>query len=553
MKKTVASVIVVLLLCVSCMMEPHEHTYSSTWTYDAQYHWHAATCEHTDEVSDKAPHSWDEGKTVAATCTKAGTITFTCTVCGATRTETIPATGHKWNDGEVTTEPTCTTEGIKTFTCSNCNKTRTETIPSTEHSWEENLTMEASCTEDGKITKTCTICGSVNMEIIPAYGHVWNEGETITPSSCSNSGVKKYTCLICGYEEIQYLPKDYDAHTYSEWSFIQDSRGQLVQYRHCIDCGIKEELEEKDFIQYFRITSSGCIYVNRNNLPLPSSVIIPSEINGVTVTSIGRDAFNDCSGLTSITIPNSVTSIGSDAFYRCSGLTSITIPNSVTSIGYNAFYGCSGLTDVYVSDLSSWCNILFDGSSSNPMCYAKNLYVNGELLTSLTIPDSVTSIGRDAFNGCSGAIIFEDGITSIPSDAFNASQITSVTIPNSVTSIGRDAFYGCSCAVIFEDGITSIPSNALYNASQITSVTIPNSVTSIGGYAFRGCSGLTSIIIPNSVTSIGYNAFYGCSALTSITFQGTKIQWGSISKGSSWENNVPSSCVVHCTDGDVSI
>ena len=172
----------------------------------------------------------------------------------------------------------------------------------------------------------------------------------------------------------------------------------------------------------------------------------------------------------------SVTSIGESAFYKCSGLTSVTIPNSVTSIGNDAFYGCFGLKEVHINDLIAWCSINIVGDYANPLSYAHNLYLNNELITELVIPNSVTSIAYQAFKGCSG--------------------LTSVTIPNSVTSIGNYAFAYCDA---------------------LTSVTIGNSVTSIGNYAFSGCSGLTSVTIGNSVTSIGSSAFYGCSALTSIT------------------------------------
>ena len=184
------------------------------------------------------------------------------------------------------------------------------------------------------------------------------------------------------------------------------------------------------------------------------------------MTSIGERAFWDCSGLTSITIPNSVTSIGEFAFSGCSSLTSITIPNSMTSIGQNAFYNCSGLT-------------------------------------SITIPNSVTSIGSSAFSGCSG--------------------LTSVTIPNSVTSIGGYAFSRCTSltSVTIPNSVKSIEQNAFYGCSGLTSITIPNSVTSIEKYAFYGCSGLNSVTIPSSVTSIGDYAFYDCSSLTSITFERT--------------------------------
>ena len=160
-----------------------------------------------------------------------------------------------------------------------------------------------------------------------------------------------------------------------------------------------------------------------------TSVTIPNS-----VTSIGNYAFYDCSGLTALTIGEGVTSIGDWAFYRCTGLTSVTIPNSVTSIGEKAFQGCTGLTSVLISDIAAWCAISFGNDGANPLSYAHNLYLNGELITDLVISNSVTSIGDYAFWYCTG--------------------LTSVTIPNSVTSIGKNAFSRCS-------GLTTITCKAV--------------------------------------------------------------------------------------------
>ena len=291
-------------------------------------------------------------------------------------------------------------------------------------------------------------------------------------------------------------------------------------------------------------------------------VVIPESVEhegtAYSVTSIGSSAFRNCSGLTSVTIGNSVESIGSEAFRGCSGLTSVTIPNSVTSIGKLAFRACSGLTSVHISDIAAWCNIDFGGDESNPLVYAHHLYLNGEEVKDLVIPNSVTSIGRSAFSGCSGltSVTTPNSVASIGDYAFSGcSGLTSVAIPNSVTSIGESAFDHCSgltsvhisdiaawCNIDFDgsgsnplryahhlylngeevkdlvipNSVKSIGDLAFYYCSGLTSVTIPNSVESIGDYAFYSCYGLTSVTIPNSVTSIGYYAFEGCSGLASV-------------------------------------
>ncbi len=231
------------------------------------------------------------------------------------------------------------------------------------------------------------------------------------------------------------------------------------------------------------------------------SVVIPETIvyNDVTysVTTIGESTFAYCDGLTSVTIPNSVTSIGKEAFSNC-GLTSITIPNSVTTIGNRAFYDC-GIKEVHISDLAAWCNISFEGSTANPLFYAQNLYLNGELVTDLVIPNSVTTIGNRAF--------------------YNYYGLTSITIPNSVTTIGDEAFFKCYrlTSITIPNSVTTIGNAAFAYCSGLTGITIPNSVTTIGNRAFMECYGLTSVTIPNSVTSIGSYAFSDCSGLTSVT------------------------------------
>ena len=194
-------------------------------------------------------------------------------------------------------------------------------------------------------------------------------------------------------------------------------------------------------------------YQEYENSNYSGSVVIPQSVtyNGKTysVTSIGGKAFYSCSGLTSVTIPNSMTSIGNYAFEGCSSLTSVTIPNSVTNIGKSAFMNCSGLISV-------------------------------------TIPNSVTNIGDYAFSGCSGLI--------------------SINIPNSVTNISNFAFGGCSglISVTIPNSVTSIGGYAFSWCSSLTSIILPKSVTSIGNWAFYGCSGLTDVYCYGTEPPIAY-------------------------------------------------
>ena len=279
-------------------------------------------------------------------------------------------------------------------------------------------------------------------------------------------------------------------------------------------------------------TVNGQIATIEKNKWATGSLVIPATINGYPVRIIGDEAFARCSGLTSITIPNSVTSIGDYAFYGCSGLTSVTIPNSVKAIGRDAFYDCSGLTYVTIpNSVTSIDEGAFFGCSG---------------LTSITIPNSVTSIGGGAFSDCSGltSIIVESENSVYDSrndcNAIIESQANTLiqgcmttTIPNSVTSIGDYAFYKCSSltSITIPNSVTSIGDGAFSGCSGLTSITIPNSVTTIDNYTFSSCSSLTSVSIPNSVTSIGTEAFYGCSRLSSITIPNSVTSIGNFAFG----------------------
>ena len=273
--------------------------------------------------------------------------------------------------------------------------------------------------------------------------------------------------------------------------------------------------------------------------PTTGAVTIPSMLGGKPVTSIGNYAFYNCSGLASVTIPNSVTSIGASTFYNCSGLTSVTIPDTVTSIGSYAFSGCNGLTSVTIPNSVTnigygafyKCNGLTSVTIPNSVTsIGEYAFCNCSGLMSVTIPNSVTSIGNSAFYNCSGLMSISVGLGNANYKSVNGLLLSKdgktliqgvngdVTIPNSVTSIGGGVFYNCSglTSVTIGNGVTSIGNYAFKGCSGLTSVTIPNSVTNIGGSAFYNCSGLASVTIPNSVTSIGHEAFYNCSGLTSV-------------------------------------
>lgn len=286
-----------------------------------------------------------------------------------------------------------------------------------------------------------------------------------------------------------------------------------------------------------------------------------------SVTSIGKWAFYNCIGLTSVIIPESVTSIESYAFYGCTGLTSVNIPSSVTSIGDWTFVGCTGSIDVHITDLSAWCKISF---GDNPFACARHLYFNEEEIRELVIPSSVTAIGSWPFFGCTSLIslTIPSTVTSIKEGAFSGcTGLTSIIvaddnsyfdsrdncnaiietnsnklivgcnntiIPPSVTSIGNWAFIGCTglTSLVIPSSVTAIGTSAFSSCSSLTSMTIPEGVTSIGYSAFSACTGLTSVTIPSTVSSIESQAFYNCTRLSDVYITDLEA-WCNILFGSS--------------------
>ena len=286
-----------------------------------------------------------------------------------------------------------------------------------------------------------------------------------------------------------------------------------------------------------------------------------------TVEAIGNHAFDGCKSLTGIVIPGSVKSIGNYAFYdaplnkitlnegletigeRCftapgystKRIESIYIPSTLTSVGANAFNYVVFTSSVNISDLEAWCNIDFGSSSSNPAYYSKSLYLNGELIENLVIPESVKVIKNFAFfeNTSLKSVKFNEGLQSIGNDAFKFCEgLATVVIPGNVTAIGDYAFYnfsnlglrnltlayGAEQIEIGRDAFRDITSlswdrpieSLTLDVSSLQNLTIGNSVTEIPTAKFKGVTGLSNLTLGNSLTAIGDEAFSGCTALTEV-------------------------------------
>ena len=358
-----------------------------------------------------------------------------------------------------------------------------------------------------------TFKNGISIEITDAYG------TTITKSTDKEVEIKRNTILPMAAFEVE-MEQKVIANTEIWYTNGSTTDATTPRNEGAFGANIVSntyDAEKECWVIKFdsAITSIGnTAFDNCTSL---TSVTIPDS-----VTSIGSRAFSRCTSLTSITIPDSVTSIGGYAFRDCTSLTSITIPDSVTSIGDNAFKSCTSLTSVTipnsVTSIGDWA--FFDCTS----------------LTSITIGNSVASIGSAAFYGCTSltSVTIPDRVTAIGSSAFNGcTSLTSVTIPDSVTSIGDYAFANCTsltrvditdlsawCKISFGDfGATPLfyAAKLYLNGSELTNITIPSDITEIKSSAFSGCKSLTSVTIPDSVTSIGDDAFHRCKSLTSVT------------------------------------
>ena len=244
------------------------------------------------------------------------------------------------------------------------------------------------------------------------------------------------------------------------------------------------------------------------------SVVLPASL-----TSIGRYAFFGCKALKSLVLPENVVSIGTYAFYQCSALTSVTFGSKIKTVYSGAFNDCTNLKTVQISDLAAWCNIEFGSENGNPLALdGAKLYVGDQVITELVIPEGVTAIDNFAFYGTNiRSVTIPDSVASIGYAAFSGSAIERLVL--NAALIDDSAFSNCTSltSVTFKDGVHYINDSAFENCTALSSVTFGNGLLYVGDEAFRHTA-VKNITLPASLRSIESTAFYSCESLTDVVF-----------------------------------
>ena len=387
--------------------------------------------------------------------------------------------------------------GIRDYAFYNCNNLKTLVIP-------ENVSIGSNIIDGCYNLKNLTIPGDFfyYYSALPSSSLeklVVTSGYNIPESFCSGQSYLKKVVLPENLESIGSNAFNYCSslrsiiippNVTSIGDYAFDGCENLIEVYNLSNLNITAGSEDYGKVAY---------YAQVVHTSLDETSIFQTTDDGFTFfvkegecILVGYEGTNE-----NLVLPETITKIEERVFKECTAK-SITIPSGVTSIGASAFEDCRSLEAVYITDIEAWCNISFSDFYSNPLRYGASLYLNGELVTDLVIPSSITRLKNHLFMGCS--------------------SLTSVTIPSSVISIGANTFNGCSSLsnITIPDSVTLISSRAFFNCSSLTSVTIPSSVTTIDDEAFYGCSSLTSITIPDSVTSIGRYVFQKCKGLISV-------------------------------------
>ena len=530
-------------------------------------------CERCNQVLEEqnivysAGHREQYHDAIAPTCTETGmSACSVCQVCDAivVEAEVVPATGHTNAYRGNGYDATCLEDGLTDeIFCETCNVILTEStvIEAYGHKDVDIPEVPATCASEGKTKGVkCSVCDEILVE-----------GEII-PKSTTHTYENKL-CTVCGAKApsqgIEYvLREDEDGNRYYSVNSLGSCQDEEIIIPATFN-GLPVKAIDPDAF----LNTNGRI----KGIVLPEglesigshafhtcynikSIIIPSTVKTIgssafvgtglvsitfaensSLEFIGDHAFQECDDLESIVLPEGLKTIANSAFSQCKNLKSVTIPSTLKYVGDSAFIYCAKLENVYISDLTAWCNIeyenyLAESYCANPLSYAKHLYLNGELVTEVVVPDGVTFIPEDAFSTADiVSVTLPEGLLKIGNAAFNLAGITSIVIPDSVTEIGSFAFAGCEKleSVTMSKNLKTMGTYAFYNCKNLKNIELYEGVTQIPTSAFDYCASLEKIIIPNSVESISRSAFSGCSSLKelklseNLTFIGTYAFSGS--------------------------
>ena len=376
----------------------------------------------------------------------------------------------------------------------------------------------------------------------PTHTHAWSEWEETEAPTCKD-GEETRTCA-CGEEETRVLDAIAN-HSYGPGN-------------RCTVCN--SEYKYTEGLAFTEIENGTAYAVSGIGAAATEAhIVIPYYYENKPVTAINSDAFYQCAGLVSVSVPASVSSIGAQAFVACPLLTGITLEPGNTA--YHMAKNCliETATKTLVAGFKN-SEIPADGSVTR---IGTSAFLNCSWLTSITIPASVSSIEAFAFSTCSNleTVTFAQGsqLASIGQSAFVlCSNLQSITLPASVSSIGITAFANCAKleTVAIDDYESSrlelIDESAFSNCESLISITVPASVKTISSFAFSGCSKLVLVtFLENSwLENIGMYIFYDCPELSRIQYHGTVAKWQAINKDPHWIESFYDYTVV-CTDGEI--